>query len=68
MFIGNLFISLKTSSELFYTPHSNKESIRYHFINIGYDDYLIDNPTHKAKALNITLPFISFTIGWLYLK
>lgn len=66
MFIGNLYIDASVDKELMYVTSKGGESRRYHLINVGFDNYCRKNGNGTAWCFNITIPFASFSIGWVF--
>ncbi|QGZ13230.1 hypothetical protein PP410_gp13 [Vibrio phage NF] len=66
MFIGNLYIDATIDKTLMYVTGETGESRRYHLFNIGFDHYCRDNPVGSAWCFNLTIPFASFTVGWVF--
>jgi len=68
MFIKNLYIGFSISKELMYVTGKSGGSRRYHLFHLGFDHYCRNEPAGSAWGINITIPFVSFTIGYVFRK
>lgn len=65
MFIGNLYLDASFARELMYVTGETGESRRYHLLNVGFDNYCRKNKNGTAWCFNVTMPFASFSIGYV---
>lgn len=68
MFIGNLYLSCYASKELMYITGESGQSRRYHLFNIGFDNFCKNDKKGTGWVFNVTIPFVSFNIGWVFLN
>ncbi|EJD6037774.1 hypothetical protein M0J18_RS04910 [Morganella morganii] len=63
IFIKRLYLSFGADTELWYTTRKNDSRI-YSLFHVGFCPDYCPNVGMKAFVIDVTLPFLIFSIGW----
>ena len=66
MFINNLYLGFSIEKELMYVTSKGGGSRRYHLFNFGFDHFCRNNGNGSAWCINLTIPFVSVSIGYVF--